>query len=115
MTKKILASSLALLLMILACTVPVLADDPKPSGPANSSEAKPASEKATANPNTKLKRDMKSLVDAAKAGKVAPRPQQFPNTHRNNLSTGAKIGIVAGIGAAIFLIFMFRALNSDND
>ena len=56
---------------------------------------------------------MLKLVAAAKAGKVAPRPQQFPNTRKNNLSTGAKIGIAAAIGGAIFLIIVFHELSKD--
>lgn len=72
--------------------------------------------KSEAKPNEQLKRDVLKLVADTKAGKIAPaRPSQFKPTHRNNLSTGAKIGIVAAIGGAIFLIIMFRALNSDND
>ncbi len=71
----------------------------------------PAKEKA---PSTnKLKGDMLKLVADAKAGKVAPRPQQFPNTKRNNLSTGAKIGIAAAIGGLIFALIVIHQVNSD--
>jgi hypothetical protein len=56
---------------------------------------------------------MEKLVADAKAGKVAPAPQQFPPATRNNLSTAAKIGIVAAIGAGIFLIVMFHQLSKD--
>jgi hypothetical protein len=83
------------------------------SEPSAKSESALTSE---AKPNEKLKRDVLKLVADTRAGKIAPaRPSQFKPTHRNNLSTGAKIGIVAAIGGAIFLIIMFRALNSDND
>ena len=71
----------------------------------------PAREKA---PSTnKLKGDMLKLVADAKAGKVAPRTQQFPNTRRNNLSTGAKIGIAAAIGGLIFALIVIHQVNSD--
>jgi hypothetical protein len=71
----------------------------------------PAKEKA---PGTnKLKGDMLKLVADAKAGKVAPRAQHFPNTKRNNLSTGAKIGIAAAIGGLIFALIIIHQVNSD--
>lgn len=57
---------------------------------------------------------MLKLVADAKSGKVAPHSApQFPRSQRNNLSTGAKIGIVAAIGGAIFLIIMFHELSKD--
>lgn len=71
----------------------------------------PAAEKA---PNTnKLKGDMQKLIADAKAGKVAPRAQQFPNTKRNNLSTGAKIGIAAAIGGLIFALIVIHKVTED--
>jgi hypothetical protein len=75
------------------------------SAPAASTEAKR---------NEKLRSDVLRLVNDAKAGKLKMPAQQFPPpTHRNNLSTGAKIGIIAGIGGAIFLIWMLHSINSD--
>jgi hypothetical protein len=66
--------------------------------------------------NEKLRADISRLTADAKAGKISPRsPSPFQPTHRNNLSKGAKIAIVAGIGALIFGIVMWRALNSDDD
>lgn len=62
---------------------------------------------------TKLKGDMQKLLADAKAGKVAPRPQQLPNGGRHNLSTGAKIGIIAAIAGAIFAIIVIHQVNSD--
>ncbi len=114
MTKKLLAGPLALTLVLLACSVPVFADGARTSEPANSPEAKAASEKATSKPNTKLKKDMEKLLAAAKAGKVAPQQQQFPSTSRNNLSKTAKIAIIASaIGATIFLAILFHDLSKD--
>lgn len=62
----------------------------------------------------KLKRDIANLVADAKAGKLKLPAQQFPQPRRNNLSTGAKIAIIAGIGAAIFLIVMLVSLSDDD-
>lgn len=113
MTKRLLAFPLALVLTLGVCSVSALADSPKTSEPTSAPEIKAASEKATSKPGAKLKKDMEKLVADAKAGKVAPAPQQFPNATRNNLSTAAKIGIVAAIGAGIFLIVMFHQLSKD--
>lgn len=113
MTKKLLAFPLALVLMLCVCSVSVLADGTKTSKLTSPPEIKAASEKATGKPNAKLKKEMEKLVADAKAGKVAPAPQQFPPATRNNLSTAAKIGIVAAIGAGIFLIVMFHQLSKD--
>jgi uncharacterized membrane protein len=62
----------------------------------------------------KLKADMTKLVSDAKAGKLKVPAQQFPQPHRNNLSTGAKIGIVAAIAGAIVLIAILVHVTSDN-
>lgn len=64
-------------------------------------------------PDTKLKRDMQKLLADARAGKVAPRPQRLPNGGRYNLSTGAKIGIIAAIAGGIFAIIVIHQVNSD--
>lgn len=92
------------------------ATDPKSvvEGPkASPNSIPPAKEQAPG--AGKLKGDMLKLVGDAKAGKVAPRTQQFPNTKRNNLSTGAKIGIAAAIGGLIFALIVISKLNSDDD
>ena len=70
-----------------------------------------AKEKGRDNP--KLKGDMQKLLADAKAGKVAPRPQQLPNGGRHNLSTAAKIGIVAAIAGIIFAIIVVHQVNDD--
>lgn len=114
MTKKLLSASLALVLVLLASSVSVFAEGPKNSETANSPEASAASERATGKSDTKLKKGMERLLADAKAGKVAPRAQQFPPTSRNNLSKTAKIAIVASaIGATIFLAIMFHQLSKD--
>lgn len=62
----------------------------------------------------KLKADMTKLVSDAKAGKLKVPVQQFPQPTRNNLSTGAKIGIIAAIAGAIVLIAVLFHVTSDN-
>jgi hypothetical protein len=69
------------------------AETPPESGPASGNKTKPPE---------KLKADILGLITATKAGKVTPRPgSQFPSSKRNNLSTGAKIAIVAVIVVVI--------------
>ena len=87
------------------------ATDPKT--PAEEAKASPNSIPALKDKTTKLEGDLRKLVSDAKAGKVAPRAQQFPNTKRNNLSTGAKIGIAAAIGGLIFALIVIHQVNSD--
>ena len=81
--------------------------------PVNTTSAPPKNE---VKPNNKLKADVLKLTADAKAGKISPRsPSPFQPRQRNNLSKGAKIAIVAGIGALIFGIYAWHVLNSDND
>ncbi len=88
--------------------------DPKtPAGETRTSTTSAPAAKDETKPDDRLKVDVRKLVADAKAGKVAPRKSQFPNTKRNNLSTGAKIGIAAAIGGAIFLIILFHDLSKD--
>ncbi len=63
----------------------------------------------------KLKADVTKLVADAKAGKLKVPAQQFPQTQRNNLSTGAKIGIIAAIAGIIVAIVILNHVTSDND
>lgn len=91
------------------------ATDPKIPEEAKASPNSVPAGKDRAASNVKLEGDLRKLVTDAKAGKVAPRAQQFPNTKRNNLSTGAKIGIVAAIGGLIFALIVISKLNSDDD
>jgi hypothetical protein len=109
MFKKLISLTTAIALVSCLCGFSVYArtDDPK-APPATSAQT---AEKKVA--NEKLKADMTRLVADAKAGKLKMPPQQFP-PQRNNLSTGAKIAIFAGIGAAIFLIIMFASLADDD-
>ena len=107
---------IAVLISSLACTSvfarqvtePRLRDEETKSSP---ELAAAAQDKAA--PNTKLKGDMEKLLADAKAGKVAPRPQQLPNGGRHNLGTAAKIGIVAAIAGIIFAIVAIHQINDD--
>ncbi len=63
----------------------------------------------------KLKADVTKLVADAKAGKLKMPVQSFPQPKRNNLSTGAKIGIIAAIAGAIVAIVILNHVTSDND
>jgi hypothetical protein len=63
----------------------------------------------------KLKADMTKLVVNAKAGKLKMPAHSFPQPKRNNLSTGAKIGIIAAIAGTIVAIIILNHVTSDND
>lgn len=90
-------------------------DPDNPAAGSGEASSKAPSSKSEAKRDAKLKADMLKLLSDAKAGKVAPKPQQFPNRSRNNLSTGAKIGIAAAIGGAIVLIIIYSVMNGDKD
>jgi hypothetical protein len=114
MTKRLVTFPLVLALMLGVCSTAVFADGPKASEPSTSNETRDAAAKGPAAAKTKLKTDMEKLVTDAKAGKVAPKPQQFPQTSRSNLSKTTKIAIIASaIGAAITLIVVFHELSKD--
>ena len=114
MNKRLLAFPLVLALALSVCASSAFAEVPKASEPGTRSEVKVASEKPAAQPNAKLKKDMNKLVNDAKAGKIAPRPQQFPQTSRNNLSKTTKIALIAtAIGTTIFLAILFHDLSKD--
>ncbi len=74
----------------------------------------PPSTKNETKSDEKLRTDILKLVADAKAGKVAPHSgPQLPRGGRNNLSTGAKIGIVAAIAGVIVVLVIVHKLNSD--
>jgi len=114
MTKRLLAFPLVLALALCVCSTSVFADGLKAGEPGTSPEVKETSAKGANKANLKLKSDMEKLLSDAKAGKVAPRPQQFPPTAKNNLSKTTKIAILAAaIGSAIVLIVVFHELSKD--
>jgi len=60
--------------------------------------------------NEKLRAEILKLVADAKAGGNVvkfPRPQ-IQSTHRNNLSTGAKVAIGVGIAVAVIAVILVR-------
>ena len=110
MTKKVGAFVVAFALVCCFCGTSVYArtgSDPKEP------EVKSATAVEKTQAQEKLKADVTKLVSDAKAGKLKMPAQQFPQPQRNNLSTGAKIGIIAGIAGAIIVIAMLVKLNSD--
>ena len=114
MTKKLLVVTLGLAITLCLCSTSALAEGTKKAEPGTPVEVKESSPKELNKAKTKLKTDMDKLVSNAKAGKVAPRPQQFPQTSRSNLSKTTKIAILAAaIGAAITLIVVFHELSKD--
>ena len=113
MIKRLLSVGIVVSLVCCLCGTSVFGRTAADSGEPST---KPAPVKNEAKSNVKLRADMNKLVADAKAGRIAPRSRSpFQPTKRNNLSTGAKVAIVAGIGALIFGIIMWRALNSDDD
>src|SRR6185369_11631800 len=114
MTKKLLAFPLVMALVLGICCTAAFADGSKGNEPSIVPEAKENSAKGSNKTNAKLKTDMEKLVTAAKAGKVAPKPQQFPQTSRSNLSKTTNIALIAtAIGTSIFLIVLFHDLSKD--
>ncbi len=114
MNKKLLAFPLAIILAVCVCATSAFAEVPKAGEPGNISEAKVTSEKAPTQAGAKIKKDMNKLLNEAKAGKIAPRSQQFPQTSRNNLSKTTKIALIAtAIGTTIFLAILFHDLSKD--
>ena len=113
MIKRLLSIGIVVSLLCCLCGISVFGKTRAGSDEPATESAKAA--KAEAKSNEKLRTDMTKLVADARAGKIVPRKPSPFQPQRNNLSTGAKIAIVAGIGALIFGIIMWRALNSDND
>jgi hypothetical protein len=110
MIKKLISLATAVALVCCFCGISVYANGTDPKVPTVKT-ATPA-EKSQA--QEKLKADVAKLVADAKAGKLKVPAQHFPQPKRNNLSTGAKIGIIAGIGAAIILIWVLVTLADDD-
>ena len=110
MIKKLISLATAVALLCCFCGISVYANGSDPKAP--TVKTAPPAEKSQA--QEKLKADVTKLVADAKAGKLKVPAQHFPQPKRNNLSTGAKIGIIAGIGAAIFLIWLLVTLSDDD-
>jgi len=113
MIKRLLAFPLILTLAVCVCSTAAFAEGSKTSELGTSPEAKETPVKGS-NVKAKLKTDMEKLANEARAGKVAPRVQQFPPTSRNNLSKTTKIALIAtAIGTTIFLAILFHDLSKD--
>lgn len=115
MIKRFLSLGIVVTLICCLCGTSVFA---QANSDANQSQAKAAAtEKDVARANDKLRADVLKLVADTKAAKntTPPAPNPFQQTKRNNLSTAAKIGIVAAIGGAIFAIVLYRALHDDDN
>jgi hypothetical protein len=63
----------------------------------------------------KLKADVTKLVADTKAGKIKVPAQQFPQPKRNNLSTGAKIGIGVAIAAVTIFVILWYTNGPGSD
>ena len=109
MTKKLISVGTVVALVCCFCGISVYANGADPKVPI----VKTATPSEKSQAQEKLKADVTKLVSDAKAGKLKVPAQQFPQPQRNNLSTGAKIGIIAGIAGAIIVIAMLVKLNSD--
>ena len=110
MIKKLISLATVVALVCCFCGTSVYASGTDPKEPTLKT-ATPA-EKSQA--QEKLKADVTKLVADAKAGKLKVPAQHFPQPKRNNLSTGAKIGIIAAIGGAIVLIWVLVTLADDD-
>ena len=116
MTKKVVSLVVAVTLVCCLCKTPAYgssSSDPKEPTVKTATPAETSSaEKSKA--QEKLKADVTKLVADAKAGKLKVPAQQFPQPKRNNLSTGAKVGIIAAIAGAIVLIWVLVTLADDD-
>ncbi|MGQ0762228.1 MAG: hypothetical protein ACT4OT_09495 [Acidobacteriota bacterium] len=97
MIKKFVSFATVVALVCCFCGISVYANGTDPRAPV---ETLTPAEKSHA--QEKLKADVKRLVADAQAGKLKAPVQHFPQPKRNNLSTGAKIGTIAGIGRPFF-------------
>ena len=115
MNKKLVSLVATVALVFCLCATPAYGrsgSDSKEPGE-KTAPAEKAQPVAKSQVNEKLKADVAKLVADAKAGKLKVPAQQFPQ-HKRSLSTGAKIGIIAGIGAAIIVIWVLVTLADDD-
>ena len=110
MIKKSISFATVVALVCCFCGVSVYASGADPGVP----PVKTVTPAEKSQAQEKLKADVTKLMADAKAGKLKVPAQHFPQPKRNNLSTGAKIGIIAGIGAAIVLIWVLVTLADDD-
>ena len=106
MIRKLVSFGMVVALVCCFCGISAYAKDGSESK--EPAAAQPSQPIVKAKANEKLKADVAKLVADAKAGKLKMPAQHFPQPKRNNLSTGAKIAIIAGIaGAIIFTVLWY--------
>ena len=110
MIKQLISYATVIALVCCFCGVSVYANGTDPRVP----PVKTVTPAEKSQAQEKLKADMTRLVADAKAGKLKMPAQHFPQPKRNNLSTGAKIGIIAAIGGAIVLLWVLVTLADDD-
>ena len=110
MIKKCISFATVIALVCCFCGVSAYANGTDPRVP----PVKTVTPAEKSQAQEKLKADMTKLVADAKAGKLKMPAQHFPQPKRNNLSTGAKIGIIAAIGGAIVLLWVLVTLADDD-
>lgn len=110
MTSKFVSLVTAIALICCLCAIPAFSR----SGSDSKEQAEKVTPAEKGAAKEKLKADVAKLVSDAKAGKLKIPAQHFPQPKRNNLSTGAKVAIIAGIGAAVFLIWLLVTLADDD-
>ena len=111
MIKKSISLATVIALVCCFCGVSVYANGTDPKVPAVKTVT-PA-EKSQA--QEKLKADVTKLVADTKAGKIKVPAQQFPQPKRNNLSTGAKIGIGVAIAAVTIFVILWYTNGPGSD
>ena len=110
MNKRLISCATVVALVCCFCGVSVYANGTDPKEPPVKTVTPAEKNQA----QEKLKANVTKLVADAKAGKLNVPVQHFPQPKRNNLSTGAKIGIIAAIGGAIVLIWVLVTLADDD-
>lgn len=114
MIKRLLSLGMVVSLVCCVCATSVMGRTGSDAAEPPAKSAPPV--KTGTKPNEKLRADVSRLTADAKAGKIVPRsPSPFQPRQSNNLSKGAKIAIVAGVGALIFGIIAWRALHDPNN
>ena len=109
--KRIAACAIA---CFLICSLPATSTYARSSSDPKEPKVKSETPAEKTQAQEKLKADVTKLVSDAKAGKLKMPAQTFPQPTRNNLSTGAKIGIIAAIAGTIILIAVIVHVTSDN-
>ena len=111
MTKKLISAATVVALL---CCLPGTSTYARGSSDSKEPKVKSETPAEKTQAQEKLKADVTKLVADARAGKLKMPAQQFPQPKRNNLSTGAKIGIIAAIAGVIVLIAVLVHVTSDN-